>query len=66
MGDTERETAHTLYNTIFLPICVELIEHLELLRQNLNTFVLATALSTLVSVVAIGVFAQWIFHYKRG
>ncbi|HDL6201155.1 TPA: CidA/LrgA family protein, partial [Mannheimia haemolytica] len=48
----------TRYITLFfLPICVELIEHLELLRQNLNTFVLATALSTLVSVVAIGVFA---------
>ncbi|HDV7284793.1 TPA: CidA/LrgA family protein [Mannheimia haemolytica] len=57
----------TRYMTLFfLPICVELIEHLDLLRQNLNTFVLATALSTLVSVVAIGLFAQWIFHHKRG
>lgn len=57
----------TRYMTLFfLPICAGLIEHFDLLRQNLNTFVLATALSTLVSIVLIGIFAQWLFHRKRG
>ncbi|MDD0824590.1 CidA/LrgA family protein [Mannheimia sp. AT1] len=57
----------TRYMTIFfLPICAELIEHLDLLRHNLDTFVLSTILSTTVSLVAIGLFAQWLFHRNRG
>ncbi|MFA9499779.1 CidA/LrgA family protein [Mannheimia sp. E30BD] len=57
----------TRYMTLFfLPICAGLMEHFDLLHQNLNTFVLATALSTLVSIILIGIFAQWLFHRKRG
>lgn len=56
----------TRYMTIFfLPICAELIEHTEMLSQNLYSFVLAVLLSTAISLVAIGLFAQWIFQRKR-
>lgn len=38
----------TRYITLFfLPICVELIEHLELLRQNLNTFCISNGIKHL-------------------
>lgn len=57
----------TRYMTLFfLPICAELIEHLDLLRHNLDTFVLSTILSTIISLIAIGFFAQWLFHRNRG
>lgn len=53
------------YMTLFfLPICVELMEHFDLLAQNLNSLVLSNILSTSLSLVLIGVFAQWIFHRK--
>ncbi|QLB14828.1 murein hydrolase transporter LrgA [Mannheimia granulomatis] len=53
------------YMTLFfLPICVELVEHFDLLAQNLNSLVLSNILSTSLSLVLIGVFAQWIFHRK--
>lgn len=56
----------TRYMTLFfLPICAELIEHLDLFSENFNTFVLSTALSSLVSIVIIGLFAQWLFHRGR-
>lgn len=52
----------TRYMTLFfLPICVELMEHFDVLKQNINSLVLSNILSTAVSLVAIGLFAQWIF-----
>lgn len=52
----------TRYMTLFfLPICVELMEHFDLLAQNLNALVLSNILSTMVSLIAVGLFAQWIF-----
>lgn len=50
----------------FLPICAELTEHLDMLRQNFDSFVLATLFSTAISLIIIGLFAQWIFHRNRG
>lgn len=56
----------TRYMTIFfLPVCAEIIEHLDMLRENLHSFVLATLFSTAISLVAIGLFAQWIFRRGR-
>ncbi len=53
----------TRYMTLFfIPICVEIIEHLDVLASHLTSFVLANVLSTAISLVAIGLFAQWIFH----
>lgn len=52
----------TRYMTLFfLPICVELMEHFDVLAQNLNALVLSNILSTMVSLIAVGLFAQWIF-----
>lgn len=52
----------TRYMTLFfLPICVELMEHFDVLVQNLNALVLSNILSTMVSLIAVGLFAQWIF-----
>lgn len=57
----------TRYMTIFfIPICAEIIEHTELLQAHLYSFVLANVLSTLFSLVVIGLFAQWVFHQKWG
>lgn len=53
----------TRYMTLFfIPICAEILEHTEDLVQHFNALVLATFFSTLISLVAIGVFAQWVFH----
>lgn len=52
----------TRYMTLFfLPICVELMEHFDVLAQNLNALVLSNILSTMVSLIAVGLSAQWIF-----
>lgn len=53
----------TRYMTLFfIPICAEILEHTEDLVVHFNALVLATFFSTMISLVAIGLFAQWIFH----
>lgn len=53
----------TRYITLFfLPICVELAEYFDLLAQNLSSLVVSNILSTSLSLILIGVFAQWLFH----
>ena len=43
----------------------EIIEHIDVLQSHLVSFVLSNVLSTTLSIVLIGLFAQWIFHrYK--
>lgn len=55
----------TRYMTIFfIPICAEIIEHLDTLQIHFTSFVFANLLSTSVSLILIGLFAQWIFHRK--
>lgn len=52
----------TRYMTLFfLPICVGLIEHTQTLTQHFNALVLSNILSTTFSLVAVGLFAQWVF-----
>ena len=56
----------TRYMTVFfIPLCAEIIEHLDVLQAHLASFVLSNVLSTSLSVVLLGLFGQWIFHrYK--
>lgn len=56
----------TRYMTVFfIPVCAEIIEHIDVLQSHLVSFVLSNVLSTTLSIVLIGLFAQWIFHrYK--
>ena len=55
----------TRYMTIFfIPICAEIVEHVDILKSHFVSFVLANMLSTMVSLVLIGLFAQWVFHRK--
>ena len=55
----------TRYMTIFfIPICAEIVEHIDILKSHFVSFVLANMLSTIVSLVLIGLFAQWVFHRK--
>ncbi|WP_150538455.1 CidA/LrgA family protein [Actinobacillus vicugnae] len=55
----------TRYMTVFfIPICAEIIQHLDMLQQHFTSFVFANILSTLVSLALIGLFAQWMFHRK--
>ncbi|AKO31086.1 murein hydrolase transporter LrgA [[Haemophilus] ducreyi] len=48
----------------FLPICADIINHIDTLQHYFSSFVLANMLSTTLSLVAIGLFGQWIFHRK--
>ena len=53
----------TRYMTVFfIPVCAEIIEHIDVLQSHLLSFVLSNVLSTTLSLVLIGLFAQWIFH----
>lgn len=53
----------TRYMTIFfIPVCAEIIEHTDVLKTHFVSFVLANMISTLFSLVCIGLFAQWAFH----
>lgn len=55
----------TRYMTLFfIPICAEIIEYYETLETHLTSLLLANVLSTTLSLIAIGLFAQWIFHRK--
>lgn len=55
----------TRYMTIFfIPVCAEIIEHIDILESHLTSFVLANIFSTSLSLIAIGLFAQWVFHQK--
>lgn len=56
----------TRYMTLFfIPICAEIIEHVDVLYEHAVSFLLANVLSTMLSLVVIGLFAQRIFHrYK--
>lgn len=48
----------------FIPVCAEIIEHIDILESHLASFVLANIFSTSLSLIAIGLFAQWVFHQK--
>lgn len=55
----------TRYMTIFfIPICAEIVEHLDTLQDHFNSFALANVLSTFLSMLLIGLFAQRVFHKK--
>ena len=56
----------TRYMTLFfIPVCAEIIEHFDVLQTHAVSFLLANILSTTLSLVLIGLFAQRLFHrYK--
>lgn len=55
----------TRYMTVFfIPVCAEIIEHTDVLQTHFVSFVLANVVSTTLSLVLIGLFAQWAFHRK--
>lgn len=57
----------TRYMTLFfLPICVGIIEHTELLLNHIDSFLIATFASTVISLVVIGYVAQWILNKQQG
>ncbi|MDP8079658.1 CidA/LrgA family protein [Phocoenobacter skyensis] len=53
----------TRYMTLFfLPICVGIIEHKQLFNDYLSAFFIAIFLSTILSLVVITYFAQWLLN----
>lgn len=56
----------TRYMTVFfIPVCAEIIEHVDVLYSHVVSFLLTNVLSTTLSLVLIGLFAQKMFHrYK--
>ncbi|MDP8033293.1 CidA/LrgA family protein [Pasteurella atlantica] len=53
----------TRYMTLFfLPICVGIIEHKYLFSHYLNSFFLAIFLSTVISLIVITYFSQWLLN----
>ncbi len=46
----------------FLPICVGIIEHKQLITDYLASFFLANVLSTLLSLIIIAYFSQWLLN----
>lgn len=53
----------TRYMTLFfLPICVGIIEHKQLFTDYLSSFFLAAFLSTVLSLIVVAYFAQWVFN----
>ena len=56
----------TRYMTVFfIPVCAEIIEHVDVLYSHAVSFLLANVLSSTLSLMLIGLFAQKMFHrYK--
>ena len=56
----------TRYMTVFfIPVCAEIIEHVDVLYSHVVSFLLANVLSSTLSLMLIGLFAQKMFHrYK--
>ncbi len=53
----------TRYMTLFfLPICVGIIEHKQLFSDYLHSFFLAIFLSTVLSLIVIAYFSQWLLN----
>ncbi|WP_373778672.1 CidA/LrgA family protein [Glaesserella sp.] len=51
------------YMTIFfLPVCAGIIEQFEMLKLHINSLVFANFISTVLSLVIIGLLAEWLFR----